>query len=101
MDRANVFRETPLTPEEMQEFALSEYQTILQNVGGGGLSPSPTATEPAVDPLEGQTVQHPVNGSGKVIKVGDDQYVVDFPGGSTNPVTGAQVQQLLGTNSVN
>lgn len=91
MQENNVFmpKNQQLSNEEILQRALETFSIIT-----GDLSQPAEAG----DPLEGASIAHPVNGAGKVVKVGEDKYVVEFAGGSTGELTKTQIEALVGAS---
>lgn len=104
LDRMNTFLpdDQKLTPEEQREYALEEYQLVLDAVGTGDLTPTDNGDE-LVDPRVGQEVtdpRNPMSGVGKVVKMGEDLYLVQFAKGTTRTMSGVEIDQFIGGPNV-
>lgn len=67
---------------------------IYKTFSGAGAEPAEAA--PAADPLEGREVTNPTTQeTGRIVKVGEDQYVMEFSAGQTRPLTREQMEQVL------
>jgi hypothetical protein len=83
----NIFlpEDQQITREEAVDMVMEDFQSARDML---------TGTE---DKIDGQTINHPTQGTGKIVKVGEDRYVVEFPGGNTATLTGDAIKNLIGT----
>ncbi len=84
----NVFLETPLTEQEMENRAVALFRLFSGDFGGEG----------EADPAPQADVIHPLHGTGKVTDNGDGTFTVVFPSGSKT-LTKAQLDQVREQNA--
>ena len=82
-----------MTPVEAATRAVSLVNALADPLNQADVSATPS------DDLEGQVINHSTQGTGTVVKKGEDRYVVEFPGGNTTTLTGEQIRRMLETHN--
>ena len=96
LQEQNTFADNPLGQDQL----IQTTEEIFNKFLGGPAAPASGPADAPTDPFDGASISRPTDGAvGRVVKVGEDQYVMEFAEGQTGVVSGAQIRSLLEAQS--